>query len=389
MCGFLRGCGLYQPSPPPVRFAAVRRRDSRRPAPTRFDPGPPPPRPDHRRAAPREGPASSAPGYPCRCRTRRPEPSERRRLRGETPRSNPETGRAARPATDSGLPGTRRHRGDRPGVAPRRPAEPEAPAPPAEVRIALRRRRGISLRKNRRPPGEVEGRPAAAKTDARRPSPVGRPAFHRTERRARAPLAVCYPAFALLRLAPPPLPAGASRASGPERGAAARGTGRGAVLAGSRSGERPRLRAGGADHRRTAPPLRRRGLEAARPHPAGAEVPPPLRSPPHDPETVSGSVESEIYAPPYQRLTRPSVEIEIGGPTGPDAGSPSDRPTRRTTATRSPGRRGPISRPVAQVPGPGPAPRPFARSFPVPGGKDRSAAEPARPRRRGTASRPP
>lgn len=51
-----------------------------------------------------------------------------------------------------------------------------------------------------------------------------------------------------------------------------------------------------ADHRRTAPDLRRSGPDAAQPRRAGAEVPPPLPTPPHHPEIVRGSGYSEIYA---------------------------------------------------------------------------------------------
>ena len=213
MCGFLRGCGLYQPSPPTVRFAdetpagrpgpdAIRPRAAA--SPTRPPDGPRrrgvrPPRP---RGTGVSLPLSDAPP-----RTVGTAAAPRRE-----PPIEPGTRSAGRPATDSGLPGTHRHRRDRPGAAPRRPAAREAPAPLAEVRVTLRRRRGGSRRKHRQPPGEVEGRPAAAKTDAR--AAVSRWAgcpvfhwpvfhwtvFHWTERRVRARLAVCYPAFALLRL---------------------------------------------------------------------------------------------------------------------------------------------------------------------------------------------
>lgn len=174
MCGFLRGCGLYQPSPPTVRFAdetpagrpgpdAIRPRAAA--SPTRPPDGPRrgrarPPRP---RGTGVSLPLSDAPP-----RTVGTAAAPRRE-----PTIEPGTRSADRPATDSGLPGTHRHRRDRPGAAPRRPAAREAPAPLAEVRVTLRRRRGGSRRTRRRPPGEVEGRPAAAKTDARAAVPGG------------------------------------------------------------------------------------------------------------------------------------------------------------------------------------------------------------------------
>ncbi len=180
MCGFLRDSGLYQPSPATVRFAdetpagrpgpdAIRPRAAA--SPTR-----PPDGPRRRRARPPRprGTGVSLPLPDAPPRTVGTAAAPRRE-----PPIEPGTRSADRPATDSGLPGTHRHRGDGPGAAPRRPAAREAPAPLAEVRVTLRRRRGGSRRKRRRPPGEVEGRPAAAKTDARAAVPGG-PAVRRS-----------------------------------------------------------------------------------------------------------------------------------------------------------------------------------------------------------------
>ena len=104
---------------------------------------------------------------------------------------------------------------------------------------------------------------------------ASRPVFHWTERRVRAHLAICCLAFALLRLlrhryrlAHPGRPA-PSEERLPEE------------LEEVQSspvhdpGSKRDFAPAGPDHRGTAPHLRRGGSEAARPHRAGAEVPPP------------------------------------------------------------------------------------------------------------------
>lgn len=211
MCGFLRGCGLYQPLPT-VRFAGES--PPAGPAPTRFDPGSPSPRPAPRRSEPREGPGSSVPGYrsipaaagraaPNRRngggsearapdRARNPERrSSGHRLR--TPRdptaSRRPAGRGPEATRGTGGAGAAR-RGPRHAPAPTRRLPPEAPAAPRRSGGATRRS------EDRREGGRSRwaGRPAFH-------WPVFHwPVFHWTERRVRARLAVCYPAFVLLRL---------------------------------------------------------------------------------------------------------------------------------------------------------------------------------------------
>ena len=246
MCGFLRGCGLYQPSPPTVRFADETPAGRPGPDPIRPRAAASPTRPPAGRAA--GGPGllgPGVPGYPCRCRTRRPEPSERRRLRGESPRSSPEPGAPiARPPTpDSPGPtgiaatGRARPRGDPRHGRRRRRSPRSASRSGADEEAPAGRAGGL--------PAKWRGDPPQRRPTRGRPFPAGRPsgvplAGVPLDRAAGsgAPRRL-LPGLRTAATAPPPLPAGASRASGPERRAAARGTGRGAVLGGSLSGEQP------------------------------------------------------------------------------------------------------------------------------------------------------